>query len=127
MDKLLTLLNTYLQAATAVITKFAPAAWNATLEMIRISCAFDLATRLAGTLFLIAIPITLSKVIRPTEEVSRNEFDKRDKKILITLVSVGVAVISFVIWATSFTDWLGVLAPQLYLLYHAAVKVHLMN
>lgn len=122
MDKLLTLLNTYLQAAQHVITQYAPVVWNATLHLIQVNSAFNLIIRGVGTLILIAIPIVLHLVINPENKEHDHRFDKRDKKILVGCITAGVVVVTFIIWATSFYDWLGVLAPQLYLLYGVAAK-----
>ena len=127
MDKLLSILGSYLQAASQVIVKYSPVVWNATLSTIRISSIFDLIMRALGIAVAIAIPIVFNKIIKPAKDKAYDEFDKSDKKILITVLSFAAAAVVFVIIGTSFTDMLGAYAPQLYLLYHLAIKAGLVH
>jgi hypothetical protein len=127
MDKLLSILGSYLQAASQVIVKYSPVVWNATLATVRISSIFDLIMRALGIAVAIAVPIVFNKILKPTADKAYDEFDKSDKKILITVLSFVAAAVVFVIIGTSFTDMLGACAPQLYLLYHLAIKAGLIH
>jgi hypothetical protein len=126
MDKLLKMLNGFMMAAQAEVSKYAPPVWYATLRLIQISSAWDLLCRVAWSVVLILIPVCINKFVQPEHEVLKYGFDKKDKQVMLYVVSCFAVVIVILIWATSFSNFLGYYHPRLYLMYQLAQKAHLL-
>lgn len=126
MDKLLNTLNDYLHQATGVITQYAPQVWHATLDIIRIQSIVYLSLYFIALSALVGIEIYLQK-IKPSLRNDDYEWSQSHQTILQWILGSILGVIWFLYFALNCVSLiLGVVNPQLYLLYNLAQKAGLL-
>ena len=123
MDKLLGTLSDYLKAAGAIITQYAPKVWGATLHLV-------FWTSLINLLFLALCTVTVLVIwVWPWRKWFKwnlsHDWDSEGSCIGFAISTFALTIGTLMIvdgWGNSLSSWLGVIDPQLAVLYKLAVN-----
>ncbi len=127
MSGLLDTLNGYLKEAERVVIHYAPKVWEATLLLIRLKCGFFAILLVLASTIPYCFNRLLDWKIKPNLPVTANYgVDKKDLSTWQFWIYVAGTVLLIPVWVKSFSIWLGLVNPELYVLYQLATKFGLL-